>query len=230
MQWASNEVVGVITYLLPGFVAAWVFYGLTTHPKPTPFERVVQALIFTAIIQAITAVVHFLLLQASKLVSVGVWTEATSLVLSVLFAFVIGSVFAYWANNDTIHAWLRERDWCFRQPPSDGPDQVSTWTRRTSYPSEWFGAFNKSKRYIVLHLSGGRRLYGWPERWPDQPDSGHFVMAEAEWLDEDNNRTPLKNVWNMLIPVSDVEMVEFMMFEPEKPADSDLPVQGDSNG
>ncbi len=48
MELASKELVGIISYLLPGFLAAWIFYGLTAHPKPQPFERVVQALIFTA--------------------------------------------------------------------------------------------------------------------------------------------------------------------------------------
>ena len=46
MNWASGEVVGVLTFLLPGFVAAAVFYSLTSHPKPDAFDRVVQALIF----------------------------------------------------------------------------------------------------------------------------------------------------------------------------------------
>ena len=34
MSWASSEVVSVLTFLLPGFVAAAVFYSLTSHPKP----------------------------------------------------------------------------------------------------------------------------------------------------------------------------------------------------
>ena len=33
-----------------GLVAAWVFYGFTPHKKPAPFERIAQALIYSAII------------------------------------------------------------------------------------------------------------------------------------------------------------------------------------
>ena len=55
MSWASSEVVGVLTFLLPGFVAAAIFYSLTSHPKPGAFDRVIQALIFTVIGQAIVA-------------------------------------------------------------------------------------------------------------------------------------------------------------------------------
>ena len=43
----------VLTFLLPGFVAAAVFYSLTSHPKPSNFERVVQALIFTIVVEAV---------------------------------------------------------------------------------------------------------------------------------------------------------------------------------
>ena len=46
MSWASSEVVSVLTFLLPGFVAAAVFYSLTSHPKPGAFDRIVQALVF----------------------------------------------------------------------------------------------------------------------------------------------------------------------------------------
>ena len=53
MSWASGEVVGILTFLLPGFVAAAIFYSLTSHPKPGAFERVVQALIFTMVVRAI---------------------------------------------------------------------------------------------------------------------------------------------------------------------------------
>ncbi len=57
MNWASGEVIGVLTFLLPGFVAAAIFYSLTSHPKPTAFDRVVQALIFTVIGNAITTAI-----------------------------------------------------------------------------------------------------------------------------------------------------------------------------
>ena len=53
MSWASSEVVNVLTFLLPGFVTAFVFHSLTSHPRLKEFDRVVQALIFTILIQAI---------------------------------------------------------------------------------------------------------------------------------------------------------------------------------
>jgi hypothetical protein len=195
----SSEAVKVLYALLPGFVAAWVFYGLTPHPKTSSFERIVQALIFTAIIQPITSGIGWALHGIGQVVALGPWSEDCRLFWSLLVALGVGLVVACCANNDRFHSWMRK----FRV------------TTRTSYPSEWFSAFSRHERWIVLHLSGGRRLYGWPEESPDQPDSGHFVIDQPEWLLDDGRRAPLHRVEKLLVPASCVEMVEFVK-QPEE--------------
>ena len=115
------------------------------------------------------------------------WTDERSFVVSVILALGLGLILAVWANNDTIHTFLRNRG----------------WTNRTSYPSEWFGVFRRDgKRYLTLHLSGKRRLFGWPEEWPDHPDRGHFVISQPEWLLDTGERAPLYNVSKLLIPAN----------------------------
>lgn len=208
MDWTSSELVSVIYYLLPGFVAAWVFYGLTAHPKASPFERVVQALIFTVVVQALVAVVCWALCGVGRVASLGPWSKQCGLVWSVVLALAVGLAFAWLANRDCCHALLRK--WRL--------------TSRTSFPSEWFSAFSRQKRWVVLHLSDGRRLYGWPEEWPDHSDAGHFLMDQPEWLLDDGQRAPLYGVEKTLVPASDVEMVEFVKGKEEmeaEPADLD---------
>ena len=68
----------------------------------------------------------------------------------------------------------------------------------------------RKHKWVVLHFTDGRRLYGWPEEWPDQPDKGHFVLVEPEWLLENNDRAPLYQVATMLVPASEIKMVEFL--------------------
>ncbi len=51
----ADNFLAVVAFLLPGFITAWIFYGLTSHPKPSQFERTIQALIFTFIIQIFVA-------------------------------------------------------------------------------------------------------------------------------------------------------------------------------
>ncbi len=214
MEGVSSDLLRLLYALLPGFVAAWVFYGLTAHPKISSFERVVQALIFTAIVQAITAALQFVLLALGNIVAFGIWSDELRLLWSVLLALCLGLLFACYANSDRLHGWMRRHH----------------ITSRTSFPSEWFSAFCRQRRWVVLHLSGGRRLYGWPEEWPDQPDSGHFLIDQPEWLLDDGTRAPVHRVANLLIPATAVEMVEFLkcpeevLAQPEelKRADSTL--------
>jgi hypothetical protein len=79
MEWISSEIVPAIRFLLPGFVAAWIFYGLTSHPRRDHFERVIQALIFTAISEFATSGIKYLLLRAPSEWVIGEWTPGVAM-------------------------------------------------------------------------------------------------------------------------------------------------------
>jgi len=121
------------------------------------------------------------------------WSTDSQLVASLAIAVLLGLVTARWANNDRLHRLLRRLG----------------FTRQTSYASEWFWAFAENPTYVVLHLDGERRLYGWPEQWPSSPETGHFAIAEAEWLTDDSS-VPLPQIEHVLILASSVQMVEFI--------------------
>jgi hypothetical protein len=190
----STETLKLINALLPGFLAAWIFYGLTPHPKQTPFERTVQALIFTAIIRVLTWMMQLVGLLLGKRWAISLWTADVDLFWSVIIAAAVGIGFSYCSNNNILHKWL------------------ISWgvTKRHSLPSEWYSALSKDERYVILHLEGNRRLHGFPIEYPDQSDSGHFVLVYPQWLLGDNECIPLTHVERMLVPAKSVEMVEIM--------------------
>jgi hypothetical protein len=195
MDIPGKTIIDVLTYLLPGFITAAIVHNLTPAPRPIPFERVVLALIFTVVGQVVVLTIRessFLVGETTK-VLIGNWTEETHLTWSVVIAVLSGLVVAHVANTDWLHSRLRNLG----------------ITRQTSYSSEWYGALSQHRGYIVLHLVGQRRLFGWPEEWPSSPDQGHFVMRLSEWLD-DGKSIPLTGVDKILIKASEVEMVELM--------------------
>ena len=104
MIWTTNEVVGVLVFLLPGLVASAMFYSLTAHAKPNEFGQVVQALIFTIVSQAAAWVVY-LTIQAVWPEFIG--PEGWEFVFPVLVAAVIALVAVYCSNHDTVHRLLR---------------------------------------------------------------------------------------------------------------------------
>ncbi len=145
---------------------------------------VVQALMFTMVVQGIGLAAQ-----------VDDWAKPFELLLVVGIALIIGVVAAWMSNYDLPHRWLRR----------------IKLTGETSHSSEWYSAFTYNQGYVVLHLTGNRRLYGWPEEWPSDPANGHFRMVDVEWLRSEPTCVESQDVAKeMLIPVREVEMVEFM--------------------
>lgn len=193
MSWSSSEVVSILTFLLPGFVAGVIFNSLTSHPKPGDFDRILQALIFTSLIQALTVSALWVSSGISSLSFMEY--QHADIILSAVFAIALGLVTSYVFNHDWVHAFLR----------------FIHVTRETSYPSEWYSSFSRNPDcYVVLHLDGERRLYGWPEEWPSQPDKGHFRIAEAEWLLDGGETIPIEGVVAIVVPATEVGMIEFV--------------------
>ena len=191
MSWATAELVGVLTFLLPGFVGAAVFYALTSHPRPGEFDRVVQALVFTTVAQALTWAARWL---AGWYWPAYEWPAGLELLVSAVAAVAVALLAVYFANHDTIHSVLR---------------RIGI-TRETSYPSEWYSAFAEYPgRYVVLYLKDQRCVYGWLEEWPGSPDRGYFRVSEAVWIIA-GRQIPATGIIATLIPASAVEMVEFL--------------------
>ena len=126
------------------------------------------------------------------------WNNGYDLLCNFVVAVILAVVSVSIVNNDTLHICLR---------------RINV-TKETSYPSEWYRAFARHPDcYVILHLDGRRRLYGYPEEWPSDPNKGHFRMAETKWLTDDvadANGLAGTDVSAILVPVTQVEMVEFL--------------------
>lgn len=195
MEWLqSNNLLAIINALLPGFVAAWVFYGLTPHPRGNQFERVVQAFVFLAFIRLMLMGIEGVLTNVKRPeLIIGPWTKNAEFCWSMFLALTLGIVFSTFANKDWLHEWLREKG----------------ITKRTSYPTNWASVFNRHSRCVVLHLKGGKRIMGEPLEFPEDAKSGHFVLRCASWLQRDGEPPiELKVVEEIMINVRDVRFIE----------------------
>src|SRR5438876_10167470 len=128
MERIVPQALALLQLLLPGFLAAWVFYAFTSYRKPSEFERIIQALIFTLLVKAgLTCIRGFALVVGGHFV-LGYWSADIELLWSIALAFVLGTLFSYLANTDYFHRLIR----------------YLGISRETSFPSEWFGAFLKN--------------------------------------------------------------------------------------
>lgn len=48
-----KDVVSLLLQLFPGFIAAWILYGFSSYPKPSQFERLAQALVFSFFVKVL---------------------------------------------------------------------------------------------------------------------------------------------------------------------------------
>ena len=188
-----KEVIPLLQYLIPGFLTAWIFYSFTAFKRPDTFGQIVQALIFTFVIQIIVGLIESLALWAgAHFYSFGKWTSNTKSIWSALVALSLGAAACYLASRDRLHKWLRDKK----------------FTKKTSYPTEWYAAFTEFERYVVLHLVDERRIYGWPLHFPTEPKEGQFVLQDPAWLDDEGGETSL-SADLFTIEASRVQWVEF---------------------
>ncbi|MCW6608456.1 DUF6338 family protein [Yersinia ruckeri] len=193
MESLGSDIFSVLKYLLPGFVTAWIFHALTSHPKQNQFERVVQALIFTLFIQCATSVTEYFLLFIGKWQSIGKWNETSQLFWSVFFSITIGFTLVYYTNNNRFHDFLAQKG----------------ITKQTSYFCEWSDIFNTVTWFVIVDLKNGRRVFGWPSVWPSDPNKGHIVLQNPEWIDN-GKYIKLDSAEFLVINVNDIEYVEFL--------------------
>ena len=191
IDWASNEVVGVLIFLMPGFVAVGVFQSLISNPKPSGLDVVVRSFVFTLVAQLIAPLIFWIFDAIGYDFRPSVtWNFVIFFVVSIL----LGLIFAILWNNDALHKPLR----------------YMQFTYQSSHQSVLYSAFTFHRNcYVVLHLKGERRLYGWPRDWPNRPDDQHFLIEECEWLSDDGWK-PIEGVSHILVPASEVELVEFI--------------------
>jgi len=197
----SANLTQILEYLLPGFLAAWVYYGFTSHKKPSEFERVVQALILTFLIQTLLVGEEWILLLFGRYAwALGRWGAEAELMNSLCLALLLGLSFAFCANTDFLHSIARRL----------------RITRETSFPSEWYGTLSKHVTYTVLHLNDERRLYGWVREWPSDAAQGHFAIEQPSWLLDNGEEVVITGVECILIDVKHVKWLEFMTTPSEK--------------
>jgi hypothetical protein len=125
MEIVGNDLISVLRVLAPGFVAAWLLLSLTVERAQSDFGRVIQALIFSFVVQALAVFVKGALLWLGALYALGVWSGYCEFVWSLLLGALLGVGLVWSVNTDALYKFLRKLG----------------VTKQTSRPSVWYSAF-----------------------------------------------------------------------------------------
>lgn len=193
MNQVVNEVLPILQALLYGFVASTLYYWLSDTTQPTHFERVIQALICTGVIKLLVLSLEWACLFFGRWHSFGRWTENAVTFWSTVLAVIIGLTLAFLSQNDVLFRFARRLG----------------FSSKASI-SEWRFAFSRSSgRWVALHMRDGRRLMGFLDAWPGEPQGGHFLMAFPAWL-VDGDIVEVEGTSQLLIANAEVQWVEFL--------------------
>ena len=178
MDLISGEIVDLLKFLLPGFITAAIFHSLTSHRKPSAFERIVSALIFTFLINA----------------TISILCKASICLPEIVVAIALGLIASLISNKDCMHKLFR------RLHVTNETSYPSEW--ESTFKD------HGHKATIILYLKDGRRLYGQLEEWPSDPQVGHFRISKVDWLDRENSLTPFElDSAKVLVPAAEVKML-----------------------
>lgn len=203
-----KDLIPILVFLLPGLLTAGVVEILVVTRKKDVFDRVVQALIFTFVNLVCYFVICWGLWQLYELSTTGHWQphfnplsplpnlfEPIPLLLMIGIATGLGLLCAYEMTHETILGWMRNRG----------------WTKRSHQASTWGETFSNTQKWVVVHLKDGRRIYGWPTFYSDDPDERGLFLENASWLGTGNElNNEGKPISVFLDRSSEIQLIEFV--------------------
>jgi hypothetical protein len=184
------ELLSVLVFLLPGILSETVLNILCVREKKSDLEKIMEALVLSVPIYALYSFVTW---GAPfpfdyKTLAFKPMPMLTLVVVAVAIPLAISRV----QKSGKMMEWLAGHD----------------FTSRTGRRSVWHDVFGGKNSYIVVHFKDGRRLYGWPEFYSDDPEKRLCYVVQAEWLTENEERVPVEGDGILLDVDKDVQYIE----------------------
>lgn len=197
------EIIQALIVLLPGFVTTGIVRALFVGELQSEFDKVVNSLIFSFINYTIySGVLWIWSLFTGRGVTPTILEMApktpSDLITLSLIAVATGFAVAFYQTNNG-HKWLYK--WKI--------------TRRSTRHNVWHDFFiDHAKTYVIVTFEDGRRLYGWPYGYSDNPSEPSLFLTKAEWLivDEDGEqkRSPISDGGILITQTMKIASIEVM--------------------
>lgn len=193
MEGLSAEIIPVLQQLMPGFLAMIVFYWFAEIPKPTYFEKILQALIATAVVQVFVTATERLCYLIGTYYSFGQWNEGLTSWINLVYAVAIGLALAYLCNNDIAFSLARKMRLTTRASQGDA---IHIYKQMAAHA-------------VIIHLTDERRMMGYIDAFPNDMHTGVYLISSPHWI-ENEIPVPAAQTHSYMIPGADVRWVEFL--------------------
>ncbi|HEX2253601.1 MAG TPA: DUF6338 family protein [Thermoanaerobaculia bacterium] len=190
------EALSILVVLLPGFLSSALLDHVVVRRGRDNVQRVVEALVFSFVIYAVLLIVlgppvHPLPMTAGELARFPLSRVFVggSLLLSILLPSLLGL--------------LITTDWHMKLL------RRLRVTNKTSRETTWLDVFSEQQRYVIVNLSGNRRVFGWPMYFSSNRDEGLLYLYDPAWVNDDGTYTALDLHGLFLVEPDTIESIEF---------------------
>lgn len=193
------EALALLIFLLPGFVSSSILDHIMVRKPKDHFGRIIEALVFSFIIYAV--VVGLVGIPAFELPegAADFPRIATSLInqsfvwVALLLSIVLPLFLGFLSATDGHMRLLR----------------FIRVTNKTARETTWLDVFADQKRYVIVNLTQGRRVFGWPLYFSNDRDEGLLYLFDPAWVNDDGTYTNLNIHGLFLVEPGSIESIEF---------------------
>lgn len=195
----SLEAVAVLMILLPGFVSSAVLDHVVVRKSREGLAQITEALVFSFLIYAtLVSVGGFPVVRGTvdarhlpNLLESAVNRRFVlgALLLSLLLPLVLGFL-----NTTDLHMKIARR---------------LRISNKTARETTWLDVFSEQRRYVIVNLSGQRRIFGWPQYYSNDREEGLLYLFDPAWVNDDGTYTNLDIHGMFLVEAGSIESIEF---------------------
>ena len=197
----TYQALQILIFLIPGFISATILNVLIVRKAKNDLSKIVEALIFSLIVYTFYSMISGKSpIQVQKLDEYTTYVyDGKSFLWLSIFSLFIPILLSILFTND-YHMKLA---------------RLLRISRRTARSTVWFDVFCDIKRHIIINFENGRRIYGWPMYYSDNPDDPFIFLYKPSWIIEDETThesefISLEIDGILITPEQKIETIEFL--------------------
>lgn len=199
----SIETLTIFVFLIPGFVSSLIINTIVVRKGKDNLSKIIEALVFSFFIYVVISMVNGenpVLIRSEQINNKT--TYAISYNSNVVIPVAVLSIFlplllGFLSTTDIHMKLLRKLK----------------ITNKTARETVWLDVFTEQKRYVIVNLADGRRVFGWPMYYSNNPEEGCLYLYDAAWINDEGKYIDLKIHGLFLVKKDNIESIEFTLID-----------------
>ncbi|UJX39982.1 DUF6338 family protein [Desulfovibrio sp. JY] len=195
----TYQAIGLIIFLVPGFLSMAFFDMLTPAVRRDSLQRVVMALVLSLVIYSLYSLVFRkapfeIISQESYDLQMVLWFfQGGKVLLILVMSLMVAIIMSFFVKYDwhmKFFRWIKITD-------------------KTSRNNIWFDVFTDIKSYLIVNYKDGTRLCGWPLYYADDIKEKGLFLSDVKWV-HGEQEVLLNSFGVLIVDFNAVSTIEFL--------------------